>query len=67
MTDMPLANALIFAAAGFVLFLVAFAVARKLFPFDLWKEIKEERNVAAAIVAAAAILGLSWIIAATLH
>lgn len=67
MSDMPLINALIFAGIGFVLFLVAFAVVRKLFPFDLWKEIAQERNVAAAIVAGAAILGLCWIIAATLH
>ena len=35
MSDMPLINALIFAGIGFVLFLVAFAVVRKLFPFDL--------------------------------
>jgi len=67
MSDIPLVNALLYAGLGVVLFLIAFAVVRKLMPFDLWKEIGQERNVAAAIVAGAAILGLSWIIAATLH
>ena len=67
MSDIPLVNALLYAGLGLVLFLAAFAVVRKLIPLDLWKEIGQERNVAAAIVAAAAILGLSWIIAATLH
>jgi putative membrane protein len=67
MSDIPLVNALLFAVLGLLLFLAAFAAVRKLFPFDLWKEVVQERNVAAAIVAGAAILGLSWIIAATLH
>lgn len=67
MSDMPLVNALVYSVIGLVLFLVAFNVVRKLIPLDLWKEIGQERNVAVAIVAGAAILGLSWIIAATLH
>jgi len=67
MSDMPLVNALLYSALGFILFLAAFAVVRKLIPLDLWKEVGQERNVAVAIVAGAAILGLSWIIAATLH
>jgi putative membrane protein len=67
MTDLPLVNALLFAGLGIVVFAVAFTILAKLAPFDLWKEIVQERNVAAAILAGAAALGLCWIIAATMH
>ena len=67
MTDIPLLNALIFAALGVVVFAVAFAIVVRLAPFDLWKEIVHEHNVAAAILAGAVALGLCWIIAATMH
>jgi uncharacterized membrane protein YjfL (UPF0719 family) len=43
------------------------AVAGKLAPFDVWKQVVEERNIAAAIVAGAVTLGLCWIIAAAMH
>jgi putative membrane protein len=67
MTDIPLVNAIIFAALGIAIFFVAFSLAAKLWPIDLWKEIAQEHNVAAAIVAGAVALGLAWIIAATVH
>jgi uncharacterized membrane protein YjfL (UPF0719 family) len=67
MTDIPLLNGLIFAALGVVAFVVAFSLVIKLAPLNLWKQIGEERNVAAAILAGAVALGLCWIIAATLH
>ena len=67
MTDMPLINALLFACLGIVVFALAFSILAKLAPFDLWKEIVHEHNVAAAILAGAAALGLCWIIAATMH
>lgn len=67
MTDIPLLNALIFAGFGIVVFVVAFVIVVRLAPFDLWKEIVHEHNVAAAILAAAVVLGLCWIIAATMH
>jgi putative membrane protein len=67
MTDVPVLNALIFAALGIGVFVVAFAALVKVAPFPLWKEIVEERNVAAAILAGAVALGLCWIIAATVH
>lgn len=67
MTDYPILNALIFAGLGVLAFVVAFSLVIKLAPVDLWKEIKEERNVAAAILAGAAALALGWIIAATMH
>jgi len=67
MTEFPLVNALLFAALGVVVFTVAFTILIKLAPFDLWKEIVHEHNVAAAILAGGVALGLCWIIAATMH
>jgi uncharacterized membrane protein YjfL (UPF0719 family) len=67
MTDYPLLNGLIFAALGIVVFVIAFSLVIKLSPLNFWKQIGEERNVAAAILAGAVALGLCWIIAATLH
>jgi uncharacterized membrane protein YjfL (UPF0719 family) len=67
MTDIPVLNGLIFAALGILVFVAAFSVLIKLSPLNLWKQIGEERNVAAAILAGAIALGLCWIIAATLH
>jgi putative membrane protein len=67
MTDLPVLNALIFACLGIGLFVVAFAALAKVAPFDIWKAIVEERNVAAAVLTGAVALGLCWIIAATMH
>ena len=67
MTDIPLLNAVIFAVLGVTIFVIAFAIVARLAPFDLWKQIVEERNVAAAILAGAVALGLCWIIAASMH
>jgi putative membrane protein len=67
MTGIPLLNGLLFAALGVAIFAIAFAILAKLAPMDLWKEVVQERNVAAAILAGAVALGLCWIIAATLH
>jgi putative membrane protein len=66
-TDFPPLNALIFAALGTVVFFAACALAVKFAPFDVWKQVIEERNVAAAIVVGATMLGIGWIIAAAMH
>jgi uncharacterized membrane protein YjfL (UPF0719 family) len=60
-------NALVFAVLGVLVFVIALAIVAKLAPFHVWKEIVEERNVAAAILAGAVALGLCWIIAAAMH
>ncbi len=67
MTDVPVLNAVLFAAAGIVVFVLAAGALAKVAPFDLWREVVQERNVAAAILAGAVALGLCWIIAATMH
>jgi putative membrane protein len=67
MTEFPLINAILFAGAGIIVFVAASAMIAKLLPFDVWKEVVQERNVAAAILAGAVALGLCWIVAATMH
>ena len=67
MTDFPWLNALIFATLGVAAFAVALWVVSKLAPFDLWKQVVEERNMAVAIIAGAVALGLAWIVASAMH
>ena len=59
-------NVLIFAAIGIAAAIIGFKVFDWCTPGNLQKEIIENKNVAAAIVAAAAILGVSIIIAASM-
>ena len=59
-----IANVLLFAAIGIATAIVGFKVFDLCTPGHLEKEIIENKNVAAAIVAAATILGVSIIIAA---
>ena len=67
MTQYGFLNAILYTALGVAAFAAAFALFVKLAPFHLWKEIVEERNVAAAILAGAVALGLGWIVPATMH
>lgn len=59
-------NVLIFAGIGIVAAIIGFKVFDKCTPGDLQKEIIENKNIAAAIMAAAVILGVSIIIAAAM-
>ena len=59
-------NVLIFASVGIAAAIIGFKVFDICTPGDLQKEIIENKNIAAAIVAAAAILGVSIIIAASM-
>jgi uncharacterized membrane protein YjfL (UPF0719 family) len=67
MTEFPVVNALVFAGLGILVFIAAFTLAVRLLPFDLRNEIVRERNVAAAILAAALVLGMAWIVGASMH
>ena len=62
-----LLNSLIYALLGVVIFITSFIVVDKLTPYDLWKQLVEEKNVALAIVVGAAALGICLIIAAAIH
>ena len=60
-------NALVFAFLGILIFVVAFVTLDKITPYDLWKEVCEDKNVALAIMLGLMSLGLCIIIAAAVH
>jgi len=62
-----LLNSLIYALLGVAVFITSFIIVDKLTPYDLWKQLVEEKNVALAIVVGAAALGICLIIAAAIH
>ena len=59
-------NMVLFAVIGIVIALAGFKVFDKCTPGDLAKEIIENKNVAAAIIGAAVILGVCLIVAAAM-
>jgi uncharacterized membrane protein YjfL (UPF0719 family) len=59
--------ALVFAFIGIAVFVGAFVVIDKLTPYDLWKEIVEEKNLALAVLVGAMSIGICIIIAAAVH
>jgi len=62
-----LVGTLVYSAIGVVVMFVAFVLIDKLTPYDLWKELCENRNQPVATLAAAICLGVSIIIAAAIH
>jgi putative membrane protein len=62
-----LINSIVYALLGIVIFVVGFIIVDKLTPYDLWKQLVEEKNLALAIVVGAAALGICIIIAAAIH
>jgi putative membrane protein len=59
--------AIVFALIGIVVFVGAFVVIDKMTPYDLWKEIVEEKNLALAVLVGAMSIGVCIIIAAAVH
>ncbi len=62
----PLASMIVFALVGIGLAILGYKLFDKCTPGDLNKEIVEHKNVAAAIIAGAVILGVCIIIAASI-
>jgi putative membrane protein len=58
-----LVSALIFGAAGVLLFLASFRVLRSVVPFSIGKEIAEDQNLALAILLGAAMIAIGIIVA----
>jgi putative membrane protein len=56
-----------FALIGVVVFWLSFVIIDKITPYDLWQELVEKRNMALAVVVAAMALGISIIVAASVH
>ena len=67
MNPLVIANSIIYALLGIVIFIAGFIIVDKLTPYDLWKELIDQKNVALAIVVGAATLGTCIIIAAAIH
>jgi putative membrane protein len=61
------ANAIIYAAIGIVIFASAFIIIDKMTPYHLWKEIVQEHNTALALLLGAMSLGICIIIASAIH
>ena len=62
-----LLNAVVYSVLGIVIFSLAFVVIDRMTPYDLWKEIGENRNTALAILVGAMCLAVSIIIASAVH
>ncbi len=62
-----LINSIVFSVLGVVVFGLSFVIIDTLTPYNLWKEITEDKNTALAIVVGAMSLGICSIIAAAIH
>lgn len=62
-----LLNSVVYAILGVVIFVSGFIIMDKITPYDLWKQLVEEKNLALAVVVGAAALGVCIIIAAAIH
>ena len=58
---------LVYTVIGVVIFWLAFIIVDKITPYNLWKELVEEKNVALAIVVGAMCLGIAIIVGAAIH
>ena len=62
-----LVNSLVYTVLGVVIFWLAFVIVDKITPYDLWKELVEEKNVAIAIVVGAMSISIAIIVGAAIH
>jgi putative membrane protein len=60
-------NAVVYAALGIFVFAAAFLVIDKVTPYNLWKEIVQEHNIALAILIGTMSIGICIIIASAVH
>ena len=62
-----LVGTIVYSLIGVIIMFISFIVIDKLTPYDLWKELCENRNQPIATLAAAIFIGISIIIAAAIH
>ncbi|MBX3717858.1 MAG: DUF350 domain-containing protein [Burkholderiales bacterium] len=62
-----LVGSLVYSVLGIILVVVAFVVIDKITPYNLWKELIEERNQPLATVVAAFCIAIAIIVAAAIH
>jgi len=62
-----LIGSIIYSVIGIILVMIGFVVVDKITPYDLWKELIENRNQPLATVVAAFCLAIAIIVAAAIH
>jgi len=62
-----IAGTVLYALIGVAVLWLSFIVIDKLTPYDLWKEIVEEKNLALGVMVGAMFIALGLIIAAAIH
>ena len=60
-------DSVFYSIIGIVIFWVAFIIIDKLTPYQLWKEIIQDRNMPLAIIVAAMCLSIAIIISSAIH
>jgi putative membrane protein len=60
-------NAVVYATLGIFVFAAAFFILDKVTPYNLWKEIVQEHNIALAILLGTMSIGICIIIASAVH
>jgi putative membrane protein len=62
-----LASALIFSTIGILMFGLAFIMMRKILPFNIYKELEEDQNIALGILMASVMIGIAIIISSAIR
>ena len=60
-------GSILYAVIGVLVLWLSFVLIDKLTPYDLWKEICEDKNLALAIVVGAMFIAIGMIVAAAIH
>jgi uncharacterized membrane protein YjfL (UPF0719 family) len=60
-------SALIFSSIGIVMFALAFFMLRKVLPFNIYKELEEDQNIALGILMASIMIGIAIIISSAIR
>jgi len=63
----PMLAALVYAMIGLVVFGLAFVIVDRLTPYQLWKEIIDDQNVALAIIVGSVAIGIAIIVSAAIR
>ena len=58
---------ILYAVIGVVVLWLSFVIIDKITPYDLWKEIVEEKNLALGVVVGAMFIAIGLIVAAAIH
>ncbi len=62
-----LIGSIVYSVIGILLVIIGFVVIDKITPYNLWKELIENRNQPLATVVAAFVLAIAIIVAAAIH